>query len=55
MQRLSKKFVHEERQENRARAKGDESPLGAQQLRLHIPNAGDLGSIPGQGIRSHMP
>ena len=23
-------------------------------LRLHTPNAGDLGSIPGQGTRSHM-
>ena len=25
----------------------------AQWLRLHVPNAGDLGSIPGQGTRSH--
>ena len=25
-----------------------------QWLRLHIPNAGGLGSIPGQGTRSHM-
>ena len=24
-------------------------------LRLHTPNAGSLGSIPGQGTRSHMP
>ena len=24
-------------------------------LRLHAPNVGDLGSIPGQGIRSHLP
>ena len=24
-------------------------------LRLCTPNAGDLGSIPGQGTRSHMP
>ena len=26
----------------------------AEWLRLHAPNAGDLGSIPGQGTRSHM-
>ena len=26
-----------------------------QWLRLHAPNAGGLGSIPGQGTRSHMP
>ena len=25
-----------------------------QWLRLHAPNAGDPGSIPGQGTRSHM-
>ena len=25
-----------------------------QWLRLHAPNAGDLGLIPGQGARSHM-
>ena len=25
----------------------------AQWLRLHVPNAGDLGLIPGQGTRSH--
>ena len=25
-----------------------------QWLRLHAPNAGTLGSIPGRGIRSHM-
>ena len=24
-------------------------------LRLHAPNAGGLGLIPGQGTRSHMP
>ena len=29
--------------------------LVAQWLRLRIPNAGGLGSIPGQGTRSHMP
>jgi len=28
--------------------------LVVQWLRLHAPNAGDLGSIPGQGTRSHM-
>ena len=28
--------------------------LVVQGLRLHVPNAGGLGSIPGQGIRSHM-
>ena len=27
----------------------------AQWLRLHTPNAGGPGSIPGQGTRSHMP
>ena len=35
-----------------------ETALGtslAQWLRLHVPNAGDLGSIPGRGPRSHMP
>ncbi|TEA32806.1 hypothetical protein DBR06_SOUSAS4210129 [Sousa chinensis] len=26
-----------------------------QWVRLHAPNAGGLGSIPGQGTRSHMP
>ena len=29
--------------------------LVVQWLRLHAPNAGSLGSIPGQGTRSHMP
>ena len=29
--------------------------LVVQWLRLHIPNAGGLGSIPGQGTRSHEP
>ena len=28
--------------------------LMVQWLRLHAPNAGGLGSIPGQGTRSHM-
>ena len=26
-----------------------------QWLGLHVPSAGDQGSIPGQGTRSHMP
>lgn len=30
-------------------------PEWIQWLRVQIPNAGVLGSIPGQGIRSHMP
>ena len=29
--------------------------LVVQWLKFHIPNAGGLGLIPGQGIRSHMP
>ena len=29
--------------------------LTVQWLRLRVPNAGDLGSIPGQGARFHMP
>ena len=29
--------------------------LVVQWLRLHAPNAGDPGLIPGQGTRSHMP
>ncbi|TEA11762.1 hypothetical protein DBR06_SOUSAS6910255, partial [Sousa chinensis] len=29
--------------------------LVVQRLRLHVPNAGGLGLIPGQGTRSHMP
>ena len=29
--------------------------LMVQWLRLHTPNAGGLGLIPGQGTRSHMP
>ena len=29
--------------------------LVVQWLRLHAPNAGGLGSIPGQGTGSHMP
>ena len=28
--------------------------LMVQWLRLHVPNAWGLGSIPGQGIKSHM-
>ena len=28
--------------------------LVVQWLRLHVPNAGGLGSIPGQGTRTHM-
>ena len=28
--------------------------LVVQRLRLHAPNAGGLGSIPGQGTRAHM-
>ena len=31
------------------------SSLGIQWLSLHAPNAGGLGSVPGQGTRSHMP
>ena len=31
-----------------------ETSLVVQWLRLHAPNAGDLGSIPGQGTRSHI-
>ena len=31
-----------------------ETSLVAQWLRLQAPNAGGLGSIPGQGTRSHM-
>ena len=31
-----------------------ETSLVVQWLRLHAPNSGDLGSIPGQGTRSHM-
>ena len=34
---------------------GDGTSLVAQWLRLHTPNAGGLGSVPGQGIRSHKP
>ena len=30
------------------------TPLVVQWLRLHAPNAESLGSIPGQGTRSHM-
>ncbi|TEA30592.1 hypothetical protein DBR06_SOUSAS4110027, partial [Sousa chinensis] len=29
--------------------------LVVQWLRLHTPNAGGSGSIPGQGTRSHLP
>ena len=36
------------------RKKGEETSLVVQWLRLHAPNAGDLGLIPGQGTRSHM-
>ena len=32
-----------------------ETSLVVQWLRLHAPNAGDPGLIPGQGTRSHMP
>ena len=34
---------------------GWRAPLVVQRLSLHCPNAGGLGSIPGQGTRSHMP
>ena len=30
------------------------TPLVVQWVRLPAPNAGDLGSIPGRGTRSHM-
>ena len=33
----------------------DRDSLVVQRLRLCVPNAGGLGSIPGQGTRSHMP
>ena len=29
--------------------------LVVQRLRLRVPSAGGLGSVPGQGTRSHMP
>ena len=32
-----------------------ETSLGVQRLRLHTPNAGGPGLIPGQGTRCHMP
>ena len=35
--------------------KGDGISLVVQWLRLHTPNAGGLGSVPSQGIRSHKP
>ena len=35
--------------------KKDWTPLVVQWLRLHAPNAGGPGSIPGQGTRSRMP
>ena len=31
-----------------------ETSLGVQWLRVHTPNTGGLGSIPGQGTRYHM-
>ena len=34
---------------------GAGTSLVVQWLRLHAPNAGDPGLIPGQGTRSHMP
>ena len=36
------------------KAKSLGTSLMVQWLRLHAPNAGDLSSIPGQGICSHM-
>ena len=36
-------------------AKDSETSLVVQWLRLHTPNAGSPGSIPGQGTRSHIP
>ena len=38
----------------RRKKKGEGTSLAVQWLRLHAPNAGDLGLIPGQGTRSHM-
>ena len=35
--------------------KKKESSLVVQWLRLHAPNAGGLGSISGQGTRTHVP
>ena len=34
--------------------RGVGTSLGVQWLRLHTPNAGGLGSIPGRGTRYHM-
>lgn len=46
-------------QESQAQIRSHKSKAGAslvvQRLRLRIPNTGDLGSIPGQGIRPRMP
>ena len=35
-------------------SRGERTSLVVQRLRLHDFNAGDPGSIPGQGTRSHM-
>ena len=34
---------------------GGGTSLVVQWLRIHNPNAGGLGSIPGQGIKAHIP
>ena len=35
--------------------KKSRTSLVAHWIRLHVPNAGGLGSIPGQGTRFHIP
>lgn len=53
------KLKSEVSQESQVQIRSYKSKAGAslvvQRLRLRIPNAGDLGSIPGQGIRPRMP
>ena len=45
----------ESRNGGKSKSPRNGTSLVVQWLRLCIPNAGGLGSIPGQGTRSHMP
>ena len=55
MQSISHKRLGWMKHKLESRLLGEGTSLVVQWLRLQAPNAGCLGSIPGQGTRSHMP
>ena len=52
--KINKVPVHTHKMRRELSNKGEGTSLVAQWIRLHAPNAGGPGSIPGQGTRSHM-